>query len=192
MHRLFIMALISVAFATRALGQESLALCMENANKAFIKINEHIVQDALTSLPASLQGASHTSVTEYLKALGQDKAPIPITNDLLRSNIIKIGEARYIVYTTVSTFVRRSAVSVVDQHPGITQYLPPTPAVPGGAQALAQPISHGFTLIAASGRIFCGVRSNARTLAITSKDVADFAQMAKVPTASDFMNLVSE
>ncbi|MBA3846096.1 MAG: hypothetical protein H0X45_05570, partial [Planctomycetes bacterium] len=41
----------------------------------------------------------------------------------------------------------------------------------------------GLTVAAGTARVFCGVRSNGRSLAVRQKDLAALAVLVRVPTA---------
>ena len=103
--------------------------------------------------------------------------------------MVRLGE-RALVVRIDRALVRAEAVVCIDERMGAIQSLPATPAIPGGAHALAQPCAAGLGLGVGTARLFVGVRSAARTLSVRDAEVRSLAELVRVPTAGDVLALV--
>ena len=164
-----------------------------NPGGEFMVFTEQVVHDILTTMPAALAERDAVTVAEWLAALGTQHPSIELTDEMADALIVRLAPGRWAVVGANTTYVRRAAISVIDDRQGMLHFMPSTPAPsPGGkgVGALAQPHAHGVTVVAASGRIFCGVRSLGRMLSVTGADVEAVARLVHPPDAADMLALV--
>ncbi len=200
MHRLpFLLPTLFITFllaaSAVAVEQPRLAPCVTTyPGGDFLVFTEQVVLDVLTTMPEPLQERDAVSVVEWSAALGAQKPPIELTDEMTTALIVKLTAGRWAVVGSNVTYVRRAAISVVDERQGMLHFMPSTPAPAAGGKgvgALAQPHAHGVTVVAASGRIFCGVRSLGRLLSVTGADVEAVAALVKPPDAAAMIALVA-
>jgi hypothetical protein len=193
MHRLnpllhIILLASSLAATVVAAEPPRLAPCVTGyPGGDFLVFTEQVVLDVLTTMPEPLQARDAVTVSEWSAALGTQKPPIEITDEMTAALIVKLASGRWAVVGSNVTYVRRAAISVVDERQGMLHFMPSTPAPAAGGKgvgALAQPHAHGVTVVAASGRIFCGVRSLGRLLSVTGADVEAVAGLVQPPDAA--------
>ena len=186
---------IALAGSVAAAEQPRLAACATTyPGGDFLVFTEQLVLDVLTTMPEQLQGRDAVTVSEWSAALGAQQPPIELTDEMTTALIVKLAAGRWAVVSSNVTYVRRAAISVVDERQGMLHFMPSTPAPAAGGKgvgALAQPHAHGVTVVAASGRIFCGVRSLGRLLSVTGADVEAVAQLVKPPDAAAMIALVA-
>jgi len=163
--------------------------CLEAHDAHFLALREVVVVDALARVPAALEHCRVMTVGQYVRALMDERVPVHIAAELSDGLVVRCAQ-HWLMITSYCTYVRRDAVSVIDERPGSLHLSPATPAVPGGAQALAQPDAIGVTVSVGTGRIFTGVRTQARSLAVTHADVCVLAGLVQAPSALMVMSAI--
>jgi len=156
--------------------------CLEMRDAHFMALREVVVVDALSRVPAALAHLEIMTVGQYVRALMDERTPVHISPELGDGLVVRCAQ-HWLMITSYCTYVRRDAVSMIDERPGSLHLTPATPAVPGGAQALAQPEAIGVTVSVGAGRVFTGVRTQARSLAVTHADVCALAALVQAPSA---------
>lgn len=177
--------LIPLLFAVAAAAADPLAV-ETSADGAFLVVSEFVVLEALPEVPAAIAERPWCGIVDYLTALGAQKAPFELSNDMAGALVARVAGNRWLVVNRYRSFVRPAAIAVIDERTASGLLAPPTPA-PGAdpAQPLVAPIAQasGVTIAAGTARLFCGVRSNGRSLAVGQKDLAALAALVRVPTA---------
>jgi len=188
--RMCLMVLLACVLAGRAAGQEAvLEPCLDTRDGQFMALREVVVFDVLSRVPVAVQHLAVMTIAQYVGALGDERTPSHIAAELSDGLVVRCAQ-HWLMITSYCIYVRRDAVSMIDERPGSLHLSPATPAVPGGAHALAQPDAIGVTVSVGSGRIFAGVRTQARTLAVTHADVCALADLVHAPSAAMVMGAV--
>jgi hypothetical protein len=180
--------ILLLALARSCAGEEPMMLpaCLSEASPQFLRLTEYVVMDAIDEVPESVRGRLMIPLADYLRALGSQRAGVDLGRESMDGVLIH-AQHHWLLVTAYHTYVKRALIGVIDDRPGALHALPATPAVPGGAHALAQPESAGVTVSVGSGRIFCGVRSQARSLLITHDDLQTLATLLRAPSAASLM-----
>jgi len=156
--------------------------CVQMHDAHFLALREVVVVDALARVPAAVAQCSVMTISQYVRAQGEERTPVHIAAELNDGLVVRCAQ-HWLMIACYCTYVRRDAVSMIDERPGSVHFSPATPAVPGGAQALAQPDAIGVTVSVGMGRVFTGVRTQARSLTVTHQDVCVLAALVQAPTA---------
>jgi hypothetical protein len=189
-RRRIALVLLTALLTTRAAGDEAvLPPCLEPYDGHFLALREVVVCDALSHVPAGVAHLAIMTISQYVRALDDERTPSHIGAELSSGLVVRCAQ-HWLMITSYCTYVRRDAVSLIDERPGSLHLSPATPAIPGGAGALAQPDAIGVTVSVGSGRIFAGVRTQARSLAITHADVCALAALVQAPSAAMVLRAV--
>jgi hypothetical protein len=180
----------AVAVATAA----PLPRCLEPVAPRFLVVREYVVLDAIPGAGLAIPPGRAASVLALLSA-GGGMAPPALTKlgeqgelgeEARSALVVRLGQ-RALVVRIDRAVVRADAVACIDERLGAIQAVPATPAIRGGAHALAQPCAIGLGLSVGTARLFVGVRSAARSLAVRDDDVRALADLVRVPSAGDVL-----
>ncbi len=168
--------------------------CLEPVAPRFLVVREYVVLDAIPGAGLALSPGRAASVLALLRAGGGMTQPalstLGVHGELGEEGrgalVVRLGE-RALVVRIDRAVVRADAVACIDERLGAIQAVPATPAIPGGAHALAQPCAIGLGLSVGTARLFVGVRSAARSLAVRDDDVRALANLVRVPSAGDVL-----
>ncbi|HYE05317.1 MAG TPA: hypothetical protein VEL07_07280 [Planctomycetota bacterium] len=194
MKATFLLLLATIAAAADDVPLAVVDASDRNVAGSFFTLSEFVVLDALIEVPAEVAGRDWCPIGVYLAALGAKQPPFELGEDAAAASIVRIAPARWLVVRRYRSFVHPRAIAVIDERTASGLLTPPTPA-PGAdpAQPLVAPVARavGLTIAAGTARVFCGVRSNGRSLAVQQKDLMALAQLVQVPGIQTFAQLVS-
>lgn len=175
--------------------EATLPASVQPASGGFLLIGEWVVLDSLSQAPLCLRERTRFSGAEFLAALQSTPGAsiAELSDDVISGEFIRIAAQRWLLVRHHETLVRRNAISLIDDRIGGGTLMPPTPAPmanhhQGTIQALPQ--AEGLSMAVGSARVFCGVRSAARSVEVTPSDIHLLAVMVHIPTSSLLLEMV--